>query len=58
MPTYCPEVTGLHLSLLDTLHRIDDALDRGDRRAFRVWSTHYVSLSARLSGLLVKIAQE
>lgn len=56
MLTCSTEVTGLHLSLLDTLHRIDDALDRGDRRAFRVWSKRYVSLSARLSGLLVKIA--
>lgn len=53
---YAPEVTGLQLSLVDTLARIDDALDRGDRRAFRVWSKRWVSLTARLTSLLVKIA--
>lgn len=49
-------VTGLHIEIERTRARIDDALDRGDRRAFRMWSMKHRSLSTRLCGLLVKIA--
>lgn len=53
---HAPQVVGLQISLLNTLTQIDAALDRGDRRAFRLWSTRRASLTARLSTLLVKIA--
>lgn len=52
---HAPEIAGLHLELERTLARIDDALDRRDRRAFRVWSGKWQSMSGRLSSLLLKI---
>ena len=51
-----PEVTGLHVQMVATLHRIDDALDRGDRRAFTVWSRRLRDLSTRCADLLARIA--
>lgn len=51
-----PEVQGLSIQLVDTMARIDEALDRKDRRAFRVWSGRWRSLSGRLCALLLKIA--
>jgi hypothetical protein len=51
-----PELAGLQVSLSNTLTQIDAALDRGDRRAFRIWSGRYLSLSARLANLLVRLA--
>lgn len=53
---YCPQVIDLHFEIERTMAFIDDALDRGDRRAFRMWSMKHRSLSVRLTGLLVKIA--
>ena len=53
---HAPEVTGLQLSLADTLTRIDAALDQADQRAFRMWAKRWASLTARLATLLVKIA--
>lgn len=50
-----PQVAGLQISLLNTLTQIDCALDRGDRRAFKLWAQRHASLTARLSTLLVKI---
>jgi hypothetical protein len=49
-----PQLAGLSVSMADTLARIDQALDRGDRRAFHVWCKRWVSLSARAETLLVK----
>lgn len=51
-----PQIQGLSIQLVDTLAHIDEALDRGDRRAFRLWSAKWRSLSARLTSLLLKIA--
>ena len=51
-----PQIQGLTIQLMDTMARIDEALDRGDRRAFRMWSMKHRSLSGRLASLLVKIA--
>lgn len=53
---HAPQIDGLTVQWVETMTRIDDALDRGDRRAFRMWSMKACSLSARLSSLLVKIA--
>jgi hypothetical protein len=50
------QVAGLHFEIERTMAFIDDALDRGDKRAFRMWSIKHRSLSVRLSGLLVKLA--
>lgn len=47
------EITGLHLSLLNTEGQIDRALDIGDRRAFRVWCRRHASLAARLQRILL-----
>lgn len=41
---------------VETMARIDDALDRRDRRAFRMWTMKQRSLSSRLSGLLLQLA--
>lgn len=51
-----PQVSGLQIALLNTLEQIDCALDRGDRKAFCLWSKRLVSLRSRLETLLVKIA--
>jgi hypothetical protein len=53
---HAPEIVSLHLELERTLARIDDALDRGDRRAFRVWCGKWRAMSGRLTALLLKIA--
>lgn len=52
---HAPAVVGLQLQRADTLHRIDQALDRGDRRAFRVWCRRFASLSTRIELLLYTI---
>lgn len=49
-----PQLTGLSVSMQDTLARIDQALDRGDRRAFHVWCKRWISLTSRAEALLVK----
>lgn len=53
-----PELAGLQVSLASTRAQIDDALDRGDRRAFHVWCGRHRSLSTRLTNLLVKLVTE
>jgi hypothetical protein len=53
---HASDVDGLHRDLERTLARIDDALDRGDKRAFNMWSLKWRSLSGRLCALLLKIA--
>lgn len=50
------EVTGLQVSLLDTEGRIDQALDKRDRRAFRVWCRRRASLLVRLERALLSLA--
>lgn len=50
------EISGLQLSMLRALEQIDCALDKGDRRAFRVWSGRWASLTARIERLLLTIA--
>jgi len=49
------EIAGLQLLLKTTMTNIDQALDRGDRRAFRAWSRKWTSLSARAGSLLVDL---
>lgn len=51
-----PDVTVLQTQLANTLDQIDAALDRGDRRAFKVWSGRRESLTARMENLLLAIA--
>jgi hypothetical protein len=50
------EITGLHLSVINTEGYIDKALDMGDRRAFRVWCKRRASLASRLQRTLVILA--
>lgn len=50
-----PQLSGLSVSMKDTLAQIDAALDRGDRRAFYVWCKRWISLSARAETLLAKV---
>lgn len=52
------EITGLQLSLHSTDEQIDAALDRGDRRAFKVWCTRRKSLIARLERQLLPLATQ
>jgi hypothetical protein len=47
------EITGLHLSVLNTEGYIDRALDLGDMRGFRVWCRRRASLTARLQRILI-----
>lgn len=49
------ELSGLHQQMVNTMEQIDCALDRGDRRAFRVWSGKYRDLTERRGTLLAKI---
>ena len=54
--THAPQVQGLQVSMSSTLTQVDAALDRGDRRAFRLWSSRYRSQTARVAALLLEIA--
>jgi hypothetical protein len=53
---HAPQVAGLQICLINTMVQIDAALDSGDRRAFRVWTSRWASLTRRLENLLLKIA--
>lgn len=53
---HAPQIAGLQLCLLNTLDQIDCALDKGDRKAFRVWCNRRASLTARLQTQLVALA--
>jgi hypothetical protein len=55
---HAPQVQGLQICLLNTLEHIDAALDSGDRRAFRIWTGRWASLTRRLENTLLKIATE
>lgn len=46
----------LRLQQSVTLERIDQALDSGDRRAFRAWSKRHASLCRRLEATLLTMA--
>ena len=50
------EIAGLQLQLRSTMTNIDQALDRGDRRAFKAWSRKWASLNARAGSILLAIA--
>lgn len=50
------ELRGLQLVMRSTLVSIDDALDRGDRRAFRVWCKKWTSVTARAGSVLLDMA--
>jgi hypothetical protein len=52
-----PQLAGLQVSMKDTLRKIDEALDSGDRRAFHVWCKRWISLSVKAENLLAKIAR-
>lgn len=51
------EITGLQIVMRSTLASIDDALDRGDRRAFRTWCRKWADLTTRAGAVLVDLAQ-
>lgn len=53
---HAPQIQGLQISLINTLEQIDAALDSGDRRAFRLWTGRWASLTRRLENTLLKIA--
>lgn len=50
------EITGLTIALANTDEQIDYALDRGDRRAFRVWCGRRRSLLAKIERSLLAVA--
>lgn len=50
------EINGLQIVMRDVQASIDKALDRGDRRAFRVWCRKRASLLTRLESLLLSAA--
>lgn len=50
------EITGLQICLANTLEQIDRALDRGDRRAFRMWCKRHASLTTRIEAQLLTLA--
>lgn len=51
---YDSEIAGAFITLRDTMAKIDAALDRGDRRAFRAWCKKWASVSARGATALVE----
>jgi hypothetical protein len=51
------EITGLTIALANTELQIDQALDRGDRRAFRVWCQRRTSLLAKIERTLLAVVQ-
>ncbi len=50
------EVTALQQAIDQTVKRIDNALDRGDRRDFVVWCRKRACLLASLEKALFKLA--
>lgn len=50
------EVSGLQICLLNTDAQIDCALDKMDRRAFRLWCQRRTSLLARIESTLLAVA--
>lgn len=50
------QVFELQVALKNTCLQIDGALDRGDRRAFKVWCRKRANLIARLESTLLAIA--
>lgn len=58
MSTASALIHTLQLQQSVTLDRIDQALDRGDRRAFRSWCKRHVSLTRRLEACLLDLIGE
>jgi hypothetical protein len=56
IPRDVTEVAALHQQLVNALNQIDRALDRRDRRAFRIWSGCYRDRSSRCGTLLLALA--
>jgi hypothetical protein len=50
------EIAGLSIVMRSTMASIDDALDRGDSRAFRVWCKKWTSLNTRAGIVLANLA--
>lgn len=50
------ELAGLQIVMRSTLASIDAALDRGDRRAFRVWCKKWASVGTRAGNVLADLA--
>lgn len=50
------EISGLSVMLTNTDDQIDKALDRGDRRAFRLWCQRRASLLAKIERTLLAVA--
>jgi hypothetical protein len=51
-----PEVYVLRSKLERAESEVDAALDRGDRKAFRVWTKRRAALATRLADLLTRMA--
>lgn len=51
-----PRISLLTQQRANTLEQIDCALDRGDRRAFRVWAGRYRDITTNLERTLLTIA--
>lgn len=58
LATTSSQVAGLHIQLLDTDARIDNALDRKARREFALWARRRASLASRLQNLLITMAAD
>jgi hypothetical protein len=52
------EITGLSICIANTDAQIDAALERGDRRAFRVWCQRRASLVAKRERALMATVLE
>ncbi len=53
-----PEIAALQQCIANTLDQIDCALDRRDRRQFKVWCGRRASLSTRLSSMLLALTTD
>ena len=51
------QLAGLQRQLVNTLEQLDAALDRGDRRAFRIWCGKYRHVTARLATVLAQLVR-
>lgn len=58
VPRDLAEVAALHRQVSNALNEIDRALDRGDRRAFRIWSGCYRDRSYKCGALLLALATQ
>lgn len=54
---HAPHIAGLYLELERIGAFVDDALDRGDRRDFRVWAKRWRAQAGMLADTLTAIVE-